>query len=249
MHEFNGKNVIITGGAGGMGLAIADVFFQAGARVHIFDKCNPEKFDQINKRKYIFHCVDVTDEKIIENSISSICEGKTSINVLVNCAGITIRKDALSLTLDEWNCVIDVNLTGTFLCSKYALKYMKTGSAIINISSGWGLSGGVKAVAYCASKGGVVQLTRAMALDCAPLGIRINCVCPGDTNTPMLIDEALQLSLPGDAFLKEGSNRPLGRVGNPEDIANAVWFLASPKSSFITGTTLIVDGGSLAGTQ
>ncbi|MCT6891171.1 MAG: SDR family oxidoreductase, partial [Lactobacillus sp.] len=106
-----------------------------------------------------------------------------------------------------------------------------------------------KAVAYCASKGGVVQLTRAMALDCAPLGIRINCVCPGDTNTPMLIDEALQLSLPGDAFLKEGSNRPLGRVGNPEDIANAVWFLASPKSSFITGTTLIVDGGSLAGTQ
>jgi NAD(P)-dependent dehydrogenase (short-subunit alcohol dehydrogenase family) len=118
---------------------------------------------------------------------------------------------------------------------------------IINIASGWGLVGGKRAAAYCASKGGVVLLTKAMAIDHGPDGIRVNCICPGDTDTPMLRYEAKALGLSSDALLKAATTRPLGRAGHPNEIAETVAFLASPSSSFITGTAVVVDGGSLAG--
>jgi NAD(P)-dependent dehydrogenase (short-subunit alcohol dehydrogenase family) len=121
------------------------------------------------------------------------------------------------------------------------------GGAIVNIASGWGLTGGPRAAAYCASKGGVVQLTRAMAIDHGPDAIRVNCVCPGDTGTAMLAEEARQLGAPDGEFLAEAARRPLGRIGEPEDIARAVLFLASEASGWVTGTTLVVDGGGLAG--
>jgi len=119
--------------------------------------------------------------------------------------------------------------------------------AIVNTGSGWGLVGGRNAVSYCASKGAVVNMTRALALDHGPQNIRVNCVCPGDTNTGMLRNEARQLGAVEEQFLAEAADRPLGRVGTPEEIAQAVLYLASEASSFVTGTTLVVDGGGLAG--
>jgi NAD(P)-dependent dehydrogenase (short-subunit alcohol dehydrogenase family) len=121
------------------------------------------------------------------------------------------------------------------------------GGSIINVGSGWGLVGGQKAAAYCASKGAVVQLTRAMALDHGRQGVRVNCICPGDTDTAMLRSEAEQLGKDLEEFLGESAQRPLGRMGSPEDVAQAALYLASNASSFVTGTALVVDGGGLAG--
>jgi NAD(P)-dependent dehydrogenase (short-subunit alcohol dehydrogenase family) len=121
------------------------------------------------------------------------------------------------------------------------------GGAIVNTASGWGLVGGPQAVAYCAAKGAVVQLTRAMAIDHGPEHIRVNCVCPGDTDTPMLRAEALQLGQAEAEFMQAAEDRPLQRVGSPEEIAQAVLYLVSDSSSFVSGTTLVVDGGGLAG--
>jgi NAD(P)-dependent dehydrogenase (short-subunit alcohol dehydrogenase family) len=121
------------------------------------------------------------------------------------------------------------------------------GGSIINMASGWGLAGGARAAVYCASKGAVVLLTKAMAVDHGAQNIRVNCLCPGDTDTSMLRNEAHQLGQPNDRFLLEAARRPLGRVGKPEEIAQAALYLASDAASFVTGTALVVDGGGLAG--
>src|SRR6266849_6316937 len=121
------------------------------------------------------------------------------------------------------------------------------GGSIINMASGWGLAAGPRAAVYCASKGAVVLLTKAMAVDHGPQNIRVNCICPGDTDTAMLRSEAQQLREPTDRFLEEAARRPLGRVGRPEEIAQAALYLASDAASFVTGTALVVDGGGLAG--
>jgi NAD(P)-dependent dehydrogenase (short-subunit alcohol dehydrogenase family) len=142
-----------------------------------------------------------------------------------------------------------INVKGVFLLSKHAIPVMagSGGGAIINTSSGWGMTGGVRAAPYCASKGAVVLLTKAMAIDHGEQNIRINCLCPGDTQTQLLSDEAALVGQTMDEFLEGASKRPLGRIGMPEDIAKAALYLASDASSFVTGTTLIVDGGGLAG--
>jgi NAD(P)-dependent dehydrogenase (short-subunit alcohol dehydrogenase family) len=121
------------------------------------------------------------------------------------------------------------------------------GGSIINMASGWGLAGGPRAAVYCASKGAVVLLTKAMAVDHGAQNIRVNCLCPGDTDTNMLRNEAQQLGEPYDRFLAEATKRPLGRVGKPEEIAQAALYLASEAASFVTGAALVVDGGGLAG--
>ena len=118
---------------------------------------------------------------------------------------------------------------------------------IINTASGWGLVGGKDAVSYCASKGAVVNMTRAMALDHGPQNIRVNCICPGDTDTGMLRDEARQLGQAEETFLAGAADRPLRRIGRPEDVAQAALYLASQASAFVTGTALVVDGGGVAG--
>jgi NAD(P)-dependent dehydrogenase (short-subunit alcohol dehydrogenase family) len=142
-----------------------------------------------------------------------------------------------------------VNVKAMFLMSKHVIPVMEKagGGSIINMASGWGLAGGAKAAVYCASKGAVVMLTKAMAIDHGPQNIRVNCLCPGDTDTGMLRDEAQQLGEPSNRFLADSAKRPLGRVGNPDEIAQAALYLASDASSFVTGTALVVDGGGLAG--
>jgi NAD(P)-dependent dehydrogenase (short-subunit alcohol dehydrogenase family) len=141
-----------------------------------------------------------------------------------------------------------VNAKSVFLMSKYAIPLMAAagGGRIINMGSGWGLKGGEKALSYCASKAAVVNMTRAMAIDHGSQNIRVNCVCPGDTDTPMLRGEADQLGQDELVFMAEAAQRPLGRYGEPQEIAQAVLFLASEASSYVTGAALVVDGGGIA---
>jgi NAD(P)-dependent dehydrogenase (short-subunit alcohol dehydrogenase family) len=142
-----------------------------------------------------------------------------------------------------------VNAKSIFLMSRQVIPIMETagGGSIINMASGWGLVAGPKAAVYCASKGAVVLLTKAMAIDHGPYSIRVNCICPGDTDTTMLRDEAQQLGESIERFLEESTRRPLGRLGRPEEIAQAALYLASDAASFVTGAALVVDGGGLAG--
>jgi NAD(P)-dependent dehydrogenase (short-subunit alcohol dehydrogenase family) len=171
------------------------------------------------------------------------------LDVLFNNAGTIRRATVLDTTEEEWDRVMAVNVKSIFLLSKYAIPVMAQagGGAIVNTASGWGLVGGRNAVSYCASKGAVVNMTRAMALDHGEQNIRVNCICPGDTDTPMLRDEARQLGASDEDFMSEAADRPLRRIGRPEDIAQAALYLASDAASFVTGAALVVDGGGLAG--
>ena len=155
----------------------------------------------------------------------------------------------LETTEEEWDKGMAVNVKSIYLLSAEAIPVMEKrgGGVILNIGSGWGLVGGARAALYCASKGAVVQLTRAMALDHGQQNIRVNCICPGDTDTPMLKSEAAQLGLPVSSLQEDARDRPLGRLGSPKDVAQAALFLACDSASYITGTTLVVDGGGLAG--
>ena len=193
--------------------------------------------------------VDVTEEFSVSEMYNQIREEFGAIHVLFNNAGIIRRADVLGTTEEEWDRVMAVNVKSILLMSKEAVPVMAAqgGGSIVNTASGWGLVGGRNAVSYCASKGAVVNMTRAMALDHGPQGIRVNCICPGDTDTGMLRHEARQLGADEGAFLAEAAGRPLGRVGRPEEIAQAVLYLASDASSFVTGAALVVDGGGLAG--
>jgi NAD(P)-dependent dehydrogenase (short-subunit alcohol dehydrogenase family) len=171
------------------------------------------------------------------------------IDVLFNNAGVFHPKTIPECTEEEWDETIDSSLKGAFLMSKYVLPSMieRGKGSIIHTSSGWGIQGGHKAAAYCAAKGGLVVMAKAMAIDHGPDGIRVNCVCPGDVDTPMLYDDADKRGMSWDAYAAEASDRPLGRIGTVEEIAEAVLFLASDESSFVTGEALVVDGGGIAG--
>jgi NAD(P)-dependent dehydrogenase (short-subunit alcohol dehydrogenase family) len=170
------------------------------------------------------------------------------LDILFNNAGVYYPHTVLDCTEEEWDLTVDISLKGTFLMSKYALPRMiaQGRGVIVNNASGWGLVGGDEAAAYCAAKGGVVLLTKAMAIDHARQGIRVNCVCPGDVDTPMLPADAQARGMRWEDYLASAVNRPMGRIGRPEEIARAVLFLACDDSSFMTGASLVVDGGGTA---
>jgi NAD(P)-dependent dehydrogenase (short-subunit alcohol dehydrogenase family) len=198
--------------------------------------------------KAIFIPCDVTQAEDCQRAVEATVAAFGGLDILFNNVGIVRRANVLTTTEAEWDRVMDVNVKSIFLMSKYAIPYMKKrgGGVIINSSSGWGMKGGANAVSYCASKGAVINMTRAMAIDHGKENIRVNAVCPGDTDTPMLRDEAKQLGQPEKEFLAEAASRPLGRFAQPAEIAQAVLYLASEASSYVTGTALVVDGGGLA---
>jgi NAD(P)-dependent dehydrogenase (short-subunit alcohol dehydrogenase family) len=247
--SLSGKVALITGGSSGIGRAIALKLSQAGAKIAILDikECE-DLLDEIGRDKARFYRCDVTSADEVREVVRSVYEEFGRIDIVVNSAGVIVRKDAVETSEDEWDKVLNVNLKGPFLVSKYSIPYMIRGGggSIVNVASGWGLKGGPRAVAYCASKGGLINMTRAMAIDHGKDGIRVNCVAPGDVDTPMLRSEAEQLGMKWEDFVREASNRPLARIGKPEDIANAVLFLVSDMASWITGATLVVDGGGTA---
>ncbi len=247
------KVAVVSGAASGIGLASARRLAEAGAAVALLDidvERGQKALEEVKKIKdqVRFYRCDVTVNSECQKAADSIQQDFGSIDILFNNAGMIRRKNIIQLNEEEWDSVLDVNLRGVYLLSRHIIPLMikKGGGSIINNSSGWGLRGGPDAAAYCAAKGGVVTLTRAMAIDHGKQGIRVNCICPGDIDTPMLRDEASQLGEKESAYLQQAADRPLGRVGKPEDIANAVLFFASDMSSWITGSILVVDGGGLA---
>lgn len=195
-----------------------------------------------------FVACDVTSSADCRRAVELALTEFGGLEILCNNAGIIRRADVVATTEEEWARVMAVNVTSVFLMSKHAIPVMAAGGggAIVNTGSGWGLKGGDRAASYCASKGAVVNLTRGMAIDHGPQGIRVNCVCPGDTDTAMLRGEARQLGIDEAAFLAGSADRPLARLGTPADIARAMLFLVSDASAWVTGTTLVVDGGGLA---
>jgi NAD(P)-dependent dehydrogenase (short-subunit alcohol dehydrogenase family) len=253
MDILKGKVAIITGGASGIGRATTNLFAQEGGMVAIVDINKvlgglAVKEVEAAGSEAIFIPCDVTKAKDCQDAVEATVKAFGGLDILFNNAGIIRRADVLTTTEDEWDRVMDVNVKSIYLMSKYAIPHMKNrgGGVIINTSSGWGIKGGENAVAYCASKGAVNNMTRAMAIDHGRQNIRVNAICPGDTDTPLLRDEAKQLGQAEKEFLAEAASRPLGRYAQPTEIAQAVLFLASEASSYVTGTALVVDGGGLA---
>jgi NAD(P)-dependent dehydrogenase (short-subunit alcohol dehydrogenase family) len=242
--KLDGKVALITGGTSGIGSATAALFAKEGAAVAITGR-NQDRGDQVAQAINEAGGTAMFIRADVEQTI----ERFGRIDVLFNNAGVLYAGTVPECTEEEWDETIDSSLKGAFLMSKYALPFMieRGSGSIIHTSSGWGILGGGRAAAYCAAKGGLVVMTKAMAIDHGPDGIRGNCVCPGDVDTPMLPDDAQKRGLSWEDYMATASDRPLGRVGTAEEIARAVLFLASDDSSFVTGEALVVDGGGIAG--
>ncbi|QOR71060.1 SDR family oxidoreductase [Ruania alkalisoli] len=253
MNDLTGKTAIVTGGAGGIGSATARAFAAAGAQVAVVDldgEAAQAVADAIvaDGGRALAIEADVSDEAAVTALVDRVQVELGGIDVLFNNAGIIRRTTATELDADTWDLVMAVNVRSIFLLCKYVVPVMAAagGGSIVNTGSGWGLKGGGRALSYCASKGAVVNMTRALAIDHGPQGIRVNSINPGDVDTGMLPDEARQLGQDPAEFLAESVDRPLGRMGQPEEIAAAVVWLASDAASYVTGAALVADGGGIA---
>lgn len=250
--KLNGKVALITGGTEGMGYATAELFLREGARVAITGRSREKGRRALRSlRKHgevVYIQGDVSIAADAKRMVSETVGQYGRIDILFNNAGIYVEKTAEDTTEEEWNRVMDINVKGTFLVSKYAIPHMKKrrSGVIINNSSDAGLIGNRSCPAYCASKGAVTIMTKAMALDYAKYGIRVNSVNPGTIDTPMLVREAEASSDPAEYLRRTDAESPIGRVGRPEEVARAVLFLASEESSFVTGAALSIDGGTTA---
>ncbi len=248
-----GKTALITGAASGIGRAIAQLFAREGASVVVAD-VNDTEGQAVRQQilgeggQAIFERTNVTCGRECRHVVERALAEFGGIHVLVNSAGIIRRATVVEITEHDWDQVMAVNVKSIFLLARLVVPIMARsgGGVIINLASGWGLAGGPRAAAYCASKGAVVLLTKAMAVDHGRQNIRVNCICPGDTDTSMLRDEAQQLGEEEERFLRDAAQRPLGRIGKAEEVAQAALYLATEASSFVTGTALVVDGGGLA---
>jgi len=248
------KVALITGGTRGIGYSTALLFLKEGAKVAISGRSENRGKEAIGKlngegfRDVFFIKGDVSNSADAENMVQTTVNQFGKLDILVNNAGILSYGNVEKTSEDDWDSVIDVNLKGTFLCSKFALPYLRrTKGVIVNVSSSDGLVAEPNVVAYCASKGGVVLLTKAMALDHAKEGVRVNCVCPGSIMTHMLEQDLSQSGLTRDKYFKETAEiHPIRRIGDPEEVAKTVLFLSSDDASFVTGAILSVDGGLVA---
>ena len=254
MGILSGKRAIVTGGGSGIGRATAELLAEEGAAVLVADldgeaaRAVADGIAAVGGVARSLSC-DVSSADECRHAVDETVSAFDGLEILVNNAGIIRRADVLETTEEEWDRVMAVNAKSVFLMSRLAIPVMAAGGggAIVNTASGWGLKGGRRAASYCASKAAVVNLTRAMAIDHGDQHIRVNCVCPGDTDTPMLRTEARQLGETDERFLAEAADRPLGRIGRPEDVARAILYLASDAAEYVTGAALVVDGGGMAG--
>jgi 2-deoxy-D-gluconate 3-dehydrogenase len=247
MFDLKGRVAVVTGGNGGIGLGMAKGLGLAGARVAIAAR-NGEKSRAAVEglarlgAEAIAVSVDVADEASVEAAIRAVVDRLGRLDVLVNNAGINIRKQPQEYTLAEWRSVIDTNLTSAFLCSRAVYPLMKAagGGKIINIGSMMSIFGASFAAAYSASKGGIVQLTKALAAAWARDNIQVNAVLPGWIDTELTRNARRQISTLHESVLRR---TPAGRWGEMDDMAGVAVFLAAPASDFVTGTAIPVDGG------
>lgn len=248
------KVVVVTGAGSGNGKEIAVLFAQEGAHVILADineKNGKAVCEQIENAggKAVFVKCDVTSESDAKAAVDAALKEYGKLDILVNNAGIGLWGTVETMSADAWDKVMDINVTGIFLMSKYAVTAMKKGSGdqnIINIGSGAGVIGCENSVAYCASKGAVVNMTRAMAADHVADGIRVNCVCPGIVDTPF--NDAILESSDDPSGARKGQEGAamLNRLQKPEEVAKACLFMASEDASFCTGSILMADGGITA---
>ncbi len=249
--SLQGQTAIITGGARGIGAAVAKGMAQSGAHIALFDRDADAVqllANQLSEQGFTAHgyTVDVTDEHSVEAAMQAVVERSGRIDCLFNNAGLAIRKPSLELSLDDWNKVLDVNLTGVFLCARLAARHMvkRQSGCIINTASIMGLSGGglYPNISYQSTKGAVVNLTRSLAVEWAHEGIRVNAIAPTWVRT----DFIKPLTDNPDLLEKLNVMTPMGRIAEVGEIVGGVIYLASPAASMVTGHTLAIDGGFLA---
>lgn len=242
-----GLNVVISGGTSGIGLATAEKFLADGANVYILGRSvlrgamAVQRLQAITNSKVFFVPCDVTSSEDCQKALAGI--GGT-IDILVNAAGVYMEQRLENMSEGDYANIFDTNVKGTMFLIQACLPYMYGGGSIINIASDAGISGNYGCPVYCASKGAVVALTKALALDYAP-NIRVNCICPADVDTPLLRKQ-LEASNGGYTLEDMASAYPLERVGKAEEIAHVICSVASPCNSFMTGSIIPVDGGLTA---
>ena len=247
--RLNGRKVLITGGASGIGLATARRFVDEGARVALLDR-DPTGLEHaiqaLGEAAVAVHA-DVTDEANVHAAVGEAAQALQGLDGLVNSAGVSFWRSFADLTFEEWRRTLSINLDGVFLVCKAALPALKAAgkATIVNIASGAGLQPRANFSHYCASKGGLVLFTKAIAMDLARDNIRVNAVCPGIVMTPLV---ERNLALTGEreaAYQRYVSRNLMQRFGTAEEIADAVLWLSSSESAFVTGSALSVDGGSV----
>ena len=248
--RLKGKVAIVTGGGSGIGEAAALTFAKEGARVtvaDVADSAGNNTVEQIRASggEAIYVHTDVISASEIKGVVRATIDNYGRLDVLFNNAGIAMRLGVAELPEEDWDRCIAINLKGAYLGSKYAIPAMiaNGGGSIINTASIYGIVGGLNRAAYVASKGGIVNLTRGMALDYANNNIRVNCICPGFTDTP-LIKNFVETPTKYKALVDQ---HPMGRLAKPLDVAYGALYLASDESAFVTGIALPIDGGYTAG--
>ncbi len=246
--SFKGKVAVVTGASSGMGAATARALASAGAQVNLIDIDKKGAEETAQKTGSEIFIGDVSNSEFCDLTIDSIVQKRGQVDILVNAAGIILRADALETNDDNWKRIMAVNVDGVFFMCRSAIRHMvnKKSGSIVNFGSIWGDVASSGVTAYCVTKGAVHQLTRALALEHAEDGIRVNAVAPGEVNTPMI--KAGRDKPPTGDELQELANAtiPIKRLAEPEEIAEVVLFLASEKSSYMTGSIVPVDAGYTA---
>lgn len=247
--RFKDRVVLITGGSSGIGAVMAAAFVSEGAEVIITGR-NAERtrhvVEELGLRE--FGLGDISDPSYCSAFVRGLVQRFGKIDVLVNNAGMIVREDTVETTDEQWFEIMAVNVNAVFFMSREALRHMRRrcSGAIVNLSSTCGLVGCKGLTAYCTTKGALIQMTQSMALDCATDGVRINAVCPGAVDTPMLFSSHKQTPSRGEMEQIQERTIPMGRMATPREVANAVLFLASGDAGYITGAHLSVDGGYTA---